>query len=937
MGGRAAGGGRLELGEVLEVAAEGIWDWQVCGGRVIHSRRWLVALGAVPGSHDIGEALFARIHPADRGSVRQAFGALIDGGAAEYHAEYRVFGTDGQTIWVRDRGRVVARDERGKPLRAIGSLADITELRHVEARQQACEAKYRRLVENLAPNYFFYANDEKGVFTFVSESIASILGWTPEEFLVHYEETVTDHPINDEIAARNAAGFAGIRQPPGIVVARHKDGRERWLETTEFPLFDEHGKVVALEGVARDITELKLAEARLQLAASVFTSAREGIMITDAGGSIIDVNQTFAAITGYARDEVLGRNPRMLKSGRHGPDFYVDMWHRLLEDSHWQGEVWNRRKNGEDYAQSLVISAVRDSRGRVEHYVALFSDITAQKHYQRQLEHVAHYDALTGLPNRTLLADRIHQAMTQTLRRDLKLVVAYLDLDGFKAINDQHGHDVGDQLLTTVATRLKSALREGDTIARLGGDEFVAVFIDLPDVQACIPLILRLLAAAAQSVQVNGVALRVSGSIGVTVFPQAEEVGADQLLRQADQAMYQAKLSGKNRYHIFDAKQDQTARGHHESLARIRRGLEEGEFILHYQPKVNLRSGEVVGAEALIRWQHPERGLLSPAAFLADVEGYPLDVELGEWVLDAALAQIEAWQARGIDLPVSVNVSAHHLQQKDFAARLRARLANHPEVKRGRLELEVLETSALEDMAHVSSLIASCAEMGVGFALDDFGTGYSSLTYLRRLPGHVLKIDQSFVRDMLDDPEDLAILEGVLGLAVAFGRKAIAEGMETRAHGEMLLLLGCELAQGHGIARPMPGEALPAWIEAWRPDPAWQALSAVSREDLPLIYAAVEHRAWLGAVEAHLRGEREQPPPDQGARRLGAWLEGNGAARFGGQPGFEAIMSQILRLHALAAELLVLKGDGRGQEALEQAGELAALRDTLLAQLMRLL
>ncbi len=939
MGGQGAwGDSRPRLEEVLEVAAEGIWDWHVCGGRVIHSPHWLAALGIVPGSHEIEEALLARIHPADREGARRDFEALLGGETGEYHAEYRLLGADGQITWVRDRGRVVERDERGRPLRATGSLADITELRQARAQQQECEAKYRRLVENLAPNYFFYANDENNVFTFVSDSIVSILGWTPKEFLVHYQETITDHPINDEIAARNAAGFAGIRQPPGVVVALHKDGSERWLETTEFPLFDEHGKVVALEGVARDITELKLAEARLQLAASVFTSAREGIMITDAGGNIIDVNETFTSITGYGRDEAVGRNPRILRSGRHDAAFYAAMWRGLIEDSHWQGEVWNRRKSGEEYAESLIISAVHDSRGRVEHYVALFSDITSQKRYQHQLEHIAHYDALTGLPNRVLLADRMQLAMTQTRRRDRRLVVAYLDLDGFKAINDQHGHDVGDQLLTTLAARLKSALREGDTIARLGGDEFVAVFIDLPDVQACVPLIVRLLAAAAQPVHANGLGLRVSGSIGVSVYPQAEEVGADQLLRQADQAMYQAKLAGKNRYHVFDAARDQNARGHRESLARIRQGLEGGEFVLHYQPKVNLRTGEIVGVEALIRWQHPEHGLLAPAVFLSEVEEHPLGVELGEWVLDAALAQVEAWRARGLDLAVSVNVSAHHLQQADFATRLGARLADHPEVKRGRLELEVLETGALGDMAHVSALIATCAEMGVGFAFDDFGTGHSSLTYLRRLPGHVLKIDRSFVRDMLDDPEDLAILEGVLGLAAAFRRKVVAEGMETRAHAAMLLLLGCELAQGYGIARPMPGGELPAWVAAWRPDPAWQTLSAASREDLPLLHAAVEQRAWIGAVESYLRGERERPPaPDQGARRLETWWQDNGRARFGDEPGFAAVSSQLPRLHALVADLLELKARGRGQEALGRAGELGSLRDSVLAQLIRLL
>jgi EAL domain-containing protein (putative c-di-GMP-specific phosphodiesterase class I) len=285
--------------------------------------------------------------------------------------------------------------------------------------------------------------------------------------------------------------------------------------------------------------------------------------------------------------------------------------------------------------------------------------------------------------------------------------------------------------------------------------------------------------------------------------------------------MYQAKVAGKNRYHVFDAEQDSSIRGHHESLERIRLALARGEFVLHYQPKVNMRSGQVIGAEALIRWQHPERGLLAPGKFLPVIEDNPIAVDVGEWVIDKALTQIAVWHAAGLDLSVSVNIGARQLQQNDFVLRLKAILARHPQVNPAKLELEVLETSALADMAQVSQVIEDCAEIGVRFALDDFGTGYSSLTYLKRLRVALLKIDQSFVRDMLDDPDDLAILEGVIGLAVAFKREVIAEGVETVEHGTALLQLGCELAQGYGIARPMPPEQLPAWAATWRPDEAW--------------------------------------------------------------------------------------------------------------------
>ena len=567
--------------------------------------------------------------------------------------------------------------------------------------------------------------------------------------------------------------------------------------------------------------ERLVAREKLQLAAGVFTHALEGIMITTPDGTIVDVNAAFTSITGFTREDALGKNPRFLDSGRHSADYFAAMWRSLSANGFWYGEVWNRRKSGEVFAEMQAISAVRDAQGKVSQYISLFSDITESKTHESQLEHIAHFDALTNLPNRVLLADRLQQAMAQAQRRQHQVAVAFLDLDGFKAINDHHGHVTGDEVLITLARRMKDALREGDTLARIGGDEFVAVLIDLEDTSASVPLLSRLLAAAALPVQVGDLAPQVSASVGVTFYPQAQDIDADQLMRQADQAMYQAKMAGKNRYCVFDAALDSSMRIHHESLERIRLALENHEFVLHYQPKVNMHSGQVMGAEALIRWQHPDKGLLAPAAFLPVIEDHPLAVAVGEWVIDSALTQIELWHAAALDLPVSVNIGARQLQQGNFVQQLQTILARHPQVNPASLKLEVLETSALADMAQVSQVIEDCAQIGMTFALDDFGTGYSSLTYLKRLRVTLLKIDQSFVRDMLDDPDDLAILQGIISLAAAFRRDVIAEGVETVAHGTALLQLGCELAQGYGIARPMPPEQLPAWVASWQPDAAW--------------------------------------------------------------------------------------------------------------------
>lgn len=436
------------------------------------------------------------------------------------------------------------------------------------------------------------------------------------------------------------------------------------------------------------------------------------------------------------------------------------------------------------------------------------------------LQRIAHFDTLTQLPNRVLLADRLCQALKVCSRRDVSLAVAYLDLDGFKAVNDQYGHMVGDRLLISIARRMKKALRKGDTLARIGGDEFVAVLVDLRFAEESEPVLKRLLKAAAEIVKVDDLSLQVTASIGVTLFPQ-DQGDADILMRHADQAMYIAKQSGKNRIHRFDIAFDAELQTHRASLLGIRKALAGDEFMLYYQPKVDILSGEVVGAEALIRWQHHERGLLLPLHFLPLVDSHPISVDIGEWVLEKVLTQMEQWEAEGLDMTVSANIGALQLQQESFPSRLANILAGHADVDPGKLELEIVESSALEDMEAITKVMNRCLKLGVHFTLDDFGTGYSSLTYLRRLPVDVLKIDQSFVRDMLNDDSDLAIIQGVIGLANAFNRRVVAEGVESSAQGKQLQVMGCHIAQGYGIAKPMPATELPGWIARWQEASAW--------------------------------------------------------------------------------------------------------------------
>jgi len=606
-------------------------------------------------------------------------------------------------------------------------------------------------------------------------------------------------------------------------IRMRKDGSPIQVSVTISPIRDKQGTIVGASKIARDVTLQKISEANFKLTSCVFTHTSEGIAITDNHGVIIEVNQALTCITGYSREELIGRTYSVFKSSRQGPDIEKGILVELVRNGHARSEIWSRRKDGESYTGLLTISAVTDQSGQTQKYVALFTDITSLRKQQEKLEHITHFDVLTDLPNRLLLSDRLRQAMRMSKRSEKNLAVLYLDLDGFKQVNDQWGHELGDALLVAIARRMASTLREVDTLARMGGDEFVAVLVDISSNDELDCLTKKILKACSEPISIGNHLIRISASIGVTLYPH-DDVDEDQLIRHADFAMYEAKQSGKNKYHLFDAARDAEEKGRSAQLRRLSEALELNEFVLYYQPKVNMRTGAIVGVEALIRWQHPELGLVPPGSFLPLIEGDRLSDDLGMWVITQALMQMTTWKAMGLELSVSVNLGPRQLQQDNFYTTLRDLLRCYPDVNPSNLELEILETSALQDIEAISQVMQVCRELGVHFSIDDFGTGYSSLTYLKRLPAETLKIDQSFVRDMLSDQEDLAIVRGVIGLAEAFHRKVIAEGVETIAHGEELLRIGCELAQGYGISRPMPASALFEWIRSWTSPQQWKKL-----------------------------------------------------------------------------------------------------------------
>jgi diguanylate cyclase (GGDEF)-like protein/PAS domain S-box-containing protein len=577
------------------------------------------------------------------------------------------------------------------------------------------------------------------------------------------------------------------------------------------------GQLIRIDGANIDITELKLSDEKSKLAASVFTHVQEGIIITDPAGNIIDVNNMFTSITGYSRKEVLGRNPRILKSGVHSLAFYTEIWETLAKKEYWRGKIWNRRKNGEIFPKAISISLVRDNNGLITHHVAIFSDISHILDQKKKLEEMVYFDPLTHLPNRVLLRDKLSKAKHQSLHCNQSLAVLFIDLDRFKAVNDLYGHDVGNKLLIAISHRMRATLNDSDTLARIGGDEFVAVLTGLKNKDNYKSTLERMLLAIADTVIADNITLQVSASIGVTFYPQ-DNSDSDLLIRHADQAMYEAKKAGKNCYHIFDLAESDVVEARRVNVERIQLALKLGEFVLYYQPKVDAEKETVIGAEALIRWQHPERGLIAPGEFLPLIENDPFSIELGEWVITTALSQISTWQALGLEIPVSVNIGALQLQQNGFVERLKALLSVWPNIEPRFLLIEVLETTELTDIMQVSKIMHDCIKLGVSFALDDFGTGYSSLTYLRHLPANLIKIDKSFIRDMLINPDDMMIVESVIALAKSFNRKVIAEGVETIEHRLALQELGCEMMQGFGIAKPMPGVDIPDWVEKWIAD-----------------------------------------------------------------------------------------------------------------------
>jgi diguanylate cyclase (GGDEF)-like protein/PAS domain S-box-containing protein len=682
-----------------------------------------------------------------------------------------------------------------------------------EARLHENEVLYRGLFElsrdalmTLAPpRWVFTSGNPAAVRMFKAKDEEDFISQRPWDLS---PERQPDGRVSAEIAGEMIE--TALREGSHFFEWRHRrlDGQEFFADVLLTRM--EIGEKTIIQATVRDITERVESEKRLKLLSQVLDHSAEGIVICDPQERILVTNKAFEQLTGFSADEAVGKTPRILQSGHQDCAFYADVWKSVLETGSWLGEMWNRRKSGEIYAEWLSISAVRDQRGALTHYVGIFSDITAHKRDQERIVHLAHYDALTDLPNRALLMDRLNQLVKVAKRRKSKVAALFIDLDRFKGVNDSLGHDVGDQLLQTLAKRLTKEVREEDTVARLGGDEFVMVFQGVDYIQDIAVRANNLLSCLAEPVTLNGYELTVTASMGVSLYPD-DATNGQEMIRNADAAMYKAKGAGRNIYQFYTSDLNQRALEKLSMENALRRAIERQEFVLHYQPQVDISSGSVVGAEALIRWNHPDLGLVMPDNFISIAEERGLIVPIGNWVIEEAARQTAVWQNAGISTHIAVNVSTVQFYRKDFVEQLANSLRRHG-ITPNHLDLEVTESIIMRDVETTVKILDRLHVMGFQLSIDDFGTGYSSLSYLRRFPIDKIKIDQSFVKD-----ESWSIITAIISLATSLKLRVVAEGVETREQLGQLLKLGCGQAQGFLFAPALSPEEFEKWVREWKP------------------------------------------------------------------------------------------------------------------------
>lgn len=828
----------------VEGAGDGVWDWNIQTGATTFSRRWLEMLGYNPaeisaqagngseGNPETGHHIdewTRRIHPDDLRRVLDALNEHLDGHTASFASEQRILCQDGHHKWILSRGKLISRDAQGRPERIIGTYTDISAMK---AMSEAVMQKHDLLM-NLAqqvPGVIYQLQrfpDGRFCFPFASEAIEEIFE-VPHQAVEHDASPVFAmlHPDDDAETLASIEASARNLTPWQHEFRVHLPRRGvEWRLGNARPQPGPGGSIL-WHGLITDITARKAREEAFRLTTSVFENSGEAIVVTDPENRIVAVNPAFTRITGYSFDDVVGQDPKILSAGTQSKAFYQAMWNQILAEDHFEGELTNRRKNGTLFTEWASINTVRNAKGEVERRFAIFSDITEKKAKDELILRQASFDALTGLPNRRLFMDRLQQEIKASRRSGERIALLFIDLDMFKEINDTLGHQHGDTLLVEVAQRLVTCVRESDTTARLGGDEFTVVLPGLNETsaKAAESVAQKIIRAITRPFVLGSETVHISASIGITVYP-VDAPDMEGLLKNADQAMYKAKAMGRNRFSYFTIEMQQTAQARLQLGNDLRQAMAGQQLMVYYQPIVHLTTGRLVKAEALLRWQHPKRGMVSPAEFIPLAEELGLITEIGDWVFRESARCVKSLRTLGTpenglaDLQISVNKSPRQFLVGNTHETWLTYLTNINLPSDG-IVIEITEGMLLDDHPEVKEKLRVFGQQGVQISLDDFGTGFSAMGYLQKFPLDYLKVDQSFVRNMVDDEGDQAIVEAIIVMAHKLGLKVVAEGVETEAQRQMLAAAGCDYGQGYLFSRPIPEADFRKFITQWQPSTA---------------------------------------------------------------------------------------------------------------------
>ncbi|MBD9354975.1 EAL domain-containing protein [Methylomonas albis] len=782
----------------LESGGDGVWDWDLTTGKVFLSPRCMEILNFSEQDRDNDYRNWeATIHPEDSARMMADLQTHLENRSARFSNEHRVKHGDDQWRWILTRGLVISRDSKGKALRMIGTQTDITE------RKQLQWLQLSKIVDG-SPEATLLVG-ENGTIKLANPPAAKVFIYSLEELIGQTVDALVPERARAKHPKQRAQFLQENKARPmsasRSLTAMRGDGTEFPVEISLTPIDIDNRRYILVSVL--DISERKRLEHEMQLMAMIYQAIGEAVMVADADNRIIAINDAFTRLTGYTAEDAIGHSTDILKSGRHNPDFYQTMWHSLLQTGHWQGEIWNKRKNGDIYHEWLVINTIYSEHGEVERRVAMFSEITEQKHVEQTIWRQANFDPLTNLANRRMFQDRLNQEIKKAHRDKNSLAVMLLDLDRFKEINDTLGHGMGDILLQETAQRILACVRNVDTVARLGGDEFTIILGELDSETNIDRVAQGILHQLTEPFSLGEELAYISVSIGITFYPQ-DALEAEQLIKNADQAMYSAKQQGRNRYNFFTSEMEQTAQNRMRLTSDLRQALTNQEFCLFYQPIVELNSGKMHKCEALIRWQHPTRGMISPAEFIPLAEETGLIVDIGDWVFREAVKQVAEWRAQyRPNFQIGINKSPVQFTRSNLGDNKWIDYLQALGLSGQCVVIEITESLLLDADNIVRDHLYAYRDAGIQVAIDDFGTGYSSLSYLKKFDIDYLKIDQSFVCNLEADSSDLALCEAIIVMAHKLGLKVIAEGIETQQQRELLSAAGCDSGQGYLFSKPL--------------------------------------------------------------------------------------------------------------------------------------